>query len=284
MSASGSIEIPIAAEWSQLRKDKAALRERLARLDSERGRVSDAVIERVRADYEHRAEDLEARAQDLAERARREMTSLTSAVDRQEKVVAEYRTALEEYDLRERLGEVLDPESTRQAKQLRGELGRLEDDLRAMVDLRDRVTTIAEGRSSGLHLVPPPPSAAPPPPAANVQDEQPAHLPPAEVLSTLPVPAALPRLIPVESVDGTDFFPLGNKSVVGRNPDSDLQLPVGTVSRRHAEVERVEDRWMVRDLHSENGTWVNGERIWERQIVDGDEVQFGTVRLLFRAR
>jgi hypothetical protein len=278
MSASGSIEIPIAAEWSQLRKDKAALRERLARLDSERGRVSDAVIDRVRADYEHRAADLEARAQDLAERARREMTSLASAVVRQEKVVAEYRTALEEYDLRERLGEVLDPESTRQAKELRGELSRLEEDLRAMVDLRDRVTTIAEGRSSGLHLVP-----SPPPPAANVQDEVLAPLPSA-ALAILPPPAANPRLIPVESVDGTDFFPLGDKSVVGRNPDSDLQLPVGTVSRRHAEVERVEDGWMVRDLHSENGTWVNGERIWERRIVDGDEVQFGTVRLLFRAR
>ena len=278
MSASGSIEIPIAAEWSQLRRDKAALRERLARLDAERGRVSDAVLERVRADYEHRAEDLEARAQDLAERARREMTSLAAAVVRQEKVVAEYRAALEEYDLRERLGEVLDPESTRQAKQLRQELGRLEDDLRAMVDLRDRVATIAEGRSSGLHIV-----AAPPPPAANAQEEllSPVH---SAALAMLAPPADNPRLIPVESIDGADFFALGAKTVVGRNPDSDLQLPVGTVSRRHAEVERQDDGWMVRDLHSENGTWVNGERIWEHRIVDGDEVQFGTVRLLFRAR
>lgn len=277
MSASGSIEIPIAAEWSQLRRDKAALRERLARLDAERGRVSDAVLERVRADYEHRAEDLEARAQDLAERARREMSSLASAVDRQEKVVAEYRAALEEYDLRERLGELLDPESMRQAKELRGELGRLDEDLRAMVDLRDRVATIAEGRSSGLHIVP-----NPPPPAANLQVELLAPVPSA-VLASPPPAADQPRLIPVESGDGADFFALADKTVVGRNPESDLRLPVGTVSRRHAEVERVEDGWMVRDLHSENGTWVNGERIWEHRIVDGDEVQFGTVRLLFRA-
>ncbi len=274
-ASSGSIEIPIAAEWSQLRRDKAALRERLAKLDSERGRVSDAVLERVRADYEHRAQDLEARAQDLAQRARREMTSLVAAVDRQEKTVAEYRAALEEYDLRERLGEELDDESAARTSDLRKELARLDDDLRAIVDLRDRVAAIADGRSSGFVAIP-----GPPPPAANVQELL--SPVPSAALSIVPPPANPPRLIPVESGDGADYHALAGKTVVGRNPESDLRLPVGTVSRRHAEIEYQPDGWMVRDLHSENGTWVNGERIWERRIVDGDEVQFGTVRLLFR--
>jgi pSer/pThr/pTyr-binding forkhead associated (FHA) protein len=76
--------------------------------------------------------------------------------------------------------------------------------------------------------------------------------------------------------------PLAGVMIVGRTPESGLRLPVGTVSRRHAELEPTPAGWVVRDLHSENGTWVNGERIWEKLLADGDRVQFGSVALIFR--
>ncbi len=48
-----------------------------------------------------------------------------------------------------------------------------------------------------------------------------------------------------------------------------------TVSRRHAEL-RVEDgRWLLRDLGSSNGTWVNGRRVIEAEVRPGDLLHLG---------
>jgi pSer/pThr/pTyr-binding forkhead associated (FHA) protein len=71
---------------------------------------------------------------------------------------------------------------------------------------------------------------------------------------------------------------------VGRHPDSDLFLDDVTVSRRHAEVRRVDDHYTVRDVGSLNGTYLNRERIEDEQkIGNGDEIQVGKFRLIFLA-
>jgi pSer/pThr/pTyr-binding forkhead associated (FHA) protein len=54
-----------------------------------------------------------------------------------------------------------------------------------------------------------------------------------------------------------------------------------TVSRRHAEFYRYGDRFIVRDVGSLNGTYVNQERIEEAVLTGGDEVQVGKFRLVF---
>ena len=69
----------------------------------------------------------------------------------------------------------------------------------------------------------------------------------------------------------------------GRHPDSDIFLDDVTVSRRHAEFRRTADGFMVRDVGSLNGTYVNRDRIDEVVLADGDEVQIGKFRLVFFA-
>lgn len=49
--------------------------------------------------------------------------------------------------------------------------------------------------------------------------------------------------------------------LVGRSTESGLQLPDATVSRRHAEILRDDDLWVLRDLGSRHGTYVNGNRL-----------------------
>lgn len=71
---------------------------------------------------------------------------------------------------------------------------------------------------------------------------------------------------------------------LGRHPDSEISLDDITVSRRHAEVERLEDgRYVVRDAGSLNGTYVNQERIESVELHQGDELQVGKFRLVFFA-
>jgi pSer/pThr/pTyr-binding forkhead associated (FHA) protein len=69
----------------------------------------------------------------------------------------------------------------------------------------------------------------------------------------------------------------------GRHPESDIFLDDVTVSRQHATFERVQERFVVKDVGSLNGTYVNRERIDESVLQTGDEVQIGKYRLVFYA-
>ena len=65
-------------------------------------------------------------------------------------------------------------------------------------------------------------------------------------------------------------------------PDSDIELDDITVSRRHAEIEHVASGYVVRDVGSLNGTYVNAERIeGDVTLNQGDEVQVGKFKLVF---
>jgi pSer/pThr/pTyr-binding forkhead associated (FHA) protein len=80
---------------------------------------------------------------------------------------------------------------------------------------------------------------------------------------------------------GSRFLLDSDVTTVGRHPGSDIFLDDVTVSRRHAEFRRVESGFVVHDVGSLNGTYVNRERIDETTLAGGDEVQIGKYRLIF---
>ncbi len=71
--------------------------------------------------------------------------------------------------------------------------------------------------------------------------------------------------------------------VIGRLSSCDIPLGDPQVSRRHAEVRRHGDGFVVVDLGSTNGTKVNGAGVRERELSDGDEIMVGATRLRFEA-
>ena len=71
----------------------------------------------------------------------------------------------------------------------------------------------------------------------------------------------------------------GGRLVLGRSSGCQLVFADDTVSRRHAELRFDDGRWMLRDLGSSNGTWVNGRRVLEAEVAPGDEVQLGDCAL-----
>jgi len=69
--------------------------------------------------------------------------------------------------------------------------------------------------------------------------------------------------------------------VIGRSRSCNLRLPSSDASRRHAEILAGRDGFVLRDLRSTNGTFVNGERVEERTLRPGDRIQIGGDTITF---
>lgn len=80
---------------------------------------------------------------------------------------------------------------------------------------------------------------------------------------------------------GSRFLLDSDVTTAGRHPESDIFLDDVTVSRRHAEFRREAGVFVVRDVGSLNGTYVNRERVESATLANGDEVQVGKFRLVF---
>ena len=68
---------------------------------------------------------------------------------------------------------------------------------------------------------------------------------------------------------------------IGREAGNFVQLDDNEVSRRHAEVRRVGDSFVVGDLKSSNGTWLNSRKIERAELASGDQIQVGRTILVY---
>jgi FhaA, N-terminal domain/FHA domain len=73
----------------------------------------------------------------------------------------------------------------------------------------------------------------------------------------------------------------GDRAVIGRSRDCDVVVSDPNVSRRHAELRRDENAWHVIDLGSTNGVKVNGRRVDQVALRDGDRITIGVTDLAF---
>jgi hypothetical protein len=80
---------------------------------------------------------------------------------------------------------------------------------------------------------------------------------------------------------GSNYVVVADLTSIGRHPDSDVFLDDITVSRRHCEIARERDGYVVRDAGSLNGTYVNRERVDVSALHDDDEIQVGRFHLAF---
>jgi two-component system NtrC family sensor kinase len=68
---------------------------------------------------------------------------------------------------------------------------------------------------------------------------------------------------------------------IGREAGNFVQLEDNEVSRRHAEIRRVGDAFVVGDLKSSNGTWLNNRKIERAELAAGDQIQVGRTILVY---
>jgi hypothetical protein len=124
----------------------------------------------------------------------------------------------------------------------------------------------------------PEPPAPPPAPAGATMIYAPEEPAPIE-----PEPAPREETATLEW-NGSTFTLTDRVTVIGRSSECDIRLDDANASRRHAEVRRIGDGYSVVDLGSTNGTEVNGQRIQETALMNGDVISVGTTRITFERR
>lgn len=69
---------------------------------------------------------------------------------------------------------------------------------------------------------------------------------------------------------------------VGRSPQNDIHIDNLAVSGRHAVIKKMMNVYVIEDLNSTNGTFVNERKIDKYELLDGDQVIIGKHSLFFR--
>jgi pSer/pThr/pTyr-binding forkhead associated (FHA) protein len=69
---------------------------------------------------------------------------------------------------------------------------------------------------------------------------------------------------------------------IGRHKDNDIQINNNSVHRRHAVLQQTnEGKFVINDLATRNGVVVNGKRVEQQELADGDVIELGEVRVQF---
>jgi hypothetical protein len=134
-----------------------------------------------------------------------------------------------------------------------------------------------------MPVVPPPVGTVAKPPAGLSQTivfQPPAAAAAAGALATEAPPRVCGALVAGERVYRLD----SPATVLGRSRQCDVVINDPNVSRRHAEVRREGDGWVLVDLESTNGVLVNGREVKRAALADGDRLQLGTTGLRFETR
>jgi pSer/pThr/pTyr-binding forkhead associated (FHA) protein len=87
----------------------------------------------------------------------------------------------------------------------------------------------------------------------------------------------------VDATGKTYPIRVGAETKIGRATDNDIVLGDSSVSRHHAAIESSNGSFRLRDLGSQNGTFVCGERVSEAPLKNGDPVRVGDASFTFRA-
>ncbi len=93
-----------------------------------------------------------------------------------------------------------------------------------------------------------------------------------------------PRLVAMENGLAVEEYILSvDTTSMGRAPENSVCLNHDSISRQHAAIVPTPEGYMICDLHSENGTYVNDEKIHERHLSEGDVVRLGATIFIYRS-
>jgi len=76
---------------------------------------------------------------------------------------------------------------------------------------------------------------------------------------------------------------INDVTVIGRSAQADISIPTDVnCSRKHCQIRKWAGKFLLEDLQSHNGTFVNGEKVATHELSDGDLISVGDTTVLFK--
>jgi hypothetical protein len=295
----------------------------LAKAEGTKGKVSEAVYKRVKQDYGARLEALEARARPLRDQARQQQGRLRPLHERFRRALEDARLDVEELQFRREVGELAEGDFTTKKTGLDEALAQKDRDFQEADALSQRFVSVVGVAPEPAPAPAPPAPAAPPPPAdiAEPPTSPRTKTPVLTPSAAAPKPPVRPPSPPAEAaqeetlyqdapdedqrtspeiaVEGTIMmqfatlvaqegkpaqeYRLGSRTSIGRVKDNEVSIPTPSISRKHAVIALTAEGYVITDLDSGNGTFVNEERVQMARLQDGDKIRLGDRSFVFRA-
>jgi hypothetical protein len=319
----GTFDVSNLEALATLRGEQQGLRDLAARAASHRDQLTE-IYARVVRDYESRIGGLEERAQQLQERVRDDFRRLDTAWTAARQSLDQARFGLQESEFRKDIGEFGAEEFQARQKAVEASIAERHREIERLGQLRKRFLDLLAGtppeapvpaastaaaraaaplpaasiEGAGVPAPAPPVSGPAPASVADARVAPPAPVEPVPALPSLGSPpttsraleafaaeAVPPGVLVEEPVAGAPVtHRLGVITAIGRTTDNQIVIPSREVSRKHAEVVVGPAGFTLRDLGSPNGTFVNGKKVAEHTLKEGDRVSLAGVTLVFKAK
>lgn len=296
----GSYEFPLnqrlLEESLKLKEERRILKDRLAKIESNREGVSESVFQKVHGDYANRLQNVTDQLLEKKQDIDRELGSLYETRDKIQTNLKGHKEVLEELQFRHKLGEFNKEEFTTQAKAEEDKISRFEQIFKSVQTNIGRYESLFQGdedifgEESSETSAPPrieeevdewekeaeeaQSGATPSPPAGATEEWMEATKPSLELN---------PQITIIAGHDNVGkSFPVRGTLTIGRSHTNQIILKDAKASRQHAEIKLQGNECVLIDLNSSNGTLVNGQKIHEHILTASDEIQIGDFVLQFQ--
>ena len=287
----------------KLKEERKVLKQRLGKIESSRGTVSEAVFNKVRGDYADRlkqtTDQLIAKKNDID----RELATLYQTRDKIQASLKGHKEVLEETEFRFKLGEFPETEFRQQARNQQEKIAKFESIITGVLSNIARYESLFEdesdlfgepsvGQTTAKH------AEAPLALGEILEDEEsedyfsdePRAAPPEWTETTKPQLGGIladpseARIIVIAGPEQVgDTFTIQEILSFGRSQTNQIVVRDAKASRQHAEIRQQGTEYVLTDLNSSNGTCVNGEKIKEHVLAPNDQIQIGDFVFQFKA-
>ena len=307
-------------EATHAKEQWKVMRDRLAKIEEHKSQVVQAVYERVRDDYVQRMRAVTETVLGKKVDVDTELATLYETRNKIAEDLKVHQHNLEEIKFRRTLGEFSEEEYQSAAREEQEKISKFETVLSAVNSNIHRYEALfadepglfaeagapaAEERAEASEvsgLTPAPHEAEPRTDDDGylIEETGPSYFAPTETDQTNPVmettgttnkgvevePAATgenrARVVIINGDNAGAAYPLKGMISIGRAESSTITVKDAKVSRQHSQIQQQGSEFMVVDLNSSNGTFVNNERIEEHVLSDGDEIRIGDCIMQFQ--
>lgn len=306
------------AEASKIKEEWNLVKDRLAKIEEHKDRVSKIVHDKVSRDYTEKLKEVTSRLAEKQHEVENEISMLLAAKDKLDQQLKEHQHNLEELNFRNSLGEFSPADFQEKSRGEKAKIGKFDTLLKSINSNIDRYREIfpeslgiaeeaaikgeeitikkeIEGETGEIEA----PVEQAEEPQAEVEEEYPmieegeSYFEEAEeaepkkegsLTSKTPISTTYSpsRIVIINGDEAGAAYPIKGMVTFGRARSNTVFLRDVKISRQHAQIEERAGQYVLTDLNSSNGTFVNGERIKEHVLSNNDEIQMGDVVMQYQ--